>query len=193
MQNLPLAVSNTISQSSIFHFPILTHASKAKLKTMKNQQHKNNLQCINGIILCIMCLGSWDQTSEIQGRWAIRAGHQHWLPEHLIPSGCTGLLWSSLSSLCWGPHIMQTYCIIKKKWPILSNSSPWFLCFISSSLFYWSSFSWPILTMMMLETTYWCYQNFDCLLHFLSFSYNSSFSYRVLWSFVLGLKHLWDY
>ena len=36
----------------------------------------------------------------------------------------------------------------------------------------------------MLETTYWCYQNFDCLLHFLSFSYNSSFSYRVLWSFL---------
>lgn len=81
----------------------------------------------------------------------------------------------------------------KKKWPSLSNSSPWFLCFISPSLFYWSSFSWPILTMMMLETTYWCYQNFDCLLHFLSFSYNSSFSYRVLWSFVSGLDHLWDY
>ena len=29
MQNPPLAVSNIISQSSIFHFPILTHASKA--------------------------------------------------------------------------------------------------------------------------------------------------------------------
>lgn len=118
--------------------------------------------------------------------WAPKLGHL------ILPVHRAGLI---LSGLWWGPHIMQNSADPgHRKTQNLPNDpvSPTLLSMISVFyilvLLYWGSFSWPILTMMMLETTYWCYQNFDCLLHFLSLSYNSSFSYRVPWPFVSGLE-----